>query len=298
MHKPVLLTETMSVFSFEKKQILVDATVNRGGHSKELLDRLCLGSTLICIDLDEVALLEAKEILSPLALKKKVIIHFVNDNFRNIKTILKNLEIEVVDGIIADLGVSSQELDSSERGFSFRFDEPLYMTLKSTVSEEDLTARDVVNTWSYETLSSILFSFSDERYANRIARAIVKHREETPIQSTFELIEVVRRAVPRDYLFGKTHFATKTFQAIRMAVNDELGAITTLIGSLDSILKSEGRAAIITFHSTEDRLVKHEVRQREETLTFVQKKAIMPGEQELKENPRSRSAQLRIIKRL
>lgn len=298
MHKPVLLAETMSVFSFEKKQILVDATVNRGGHSKELLDRLCLGSTLICIDLDEVALLEAKEILSPLALKKKVIIHFVNDNFRNIKTILKNLEIEVVDGIIADLGVSSQELDSSERGFSFRFDEPLYMTLKSTVSEEDLTARDVVNTWSYETLSSILFSFSDERYANRIARAIVKHREETPIQSTFELIEVVRRAVPRDYLFGKTHFATKTFQAIRMAVNDELGAITTLIGSLDSILKSEGRAAIITFHSTEDRLVKHEVRQREETLTFVQKKAIMPGEQELKENPRSRSAQLRIIKRL
>lgn len=298
MHKPVLLAETMSVFSFEKKQILVDATVNRGGHSKELLDRLCLGSTLVCIDLDEVALLEAKEILSPLALKKKVIIHFVNDNFRNIKTILKNLEIEVVDGIIADLGVSSQELDSSERGFSFRFDEPLYMTLKSTVSEEDLTARDVVNTWSYETLSSILFSFSDERYANRIARAIVKHREETPIQSTFELIEVVRRAVPRDYLFGKTHFATKTFQAIRMAVNDELGAITTLIGSLDSILKSEGRAAIITFHSTEDRLVKHEVRQREETLTFVQKKAIMPGEQELKENPRSRSAQLRIIKRL
>ncbi len=297
MHKPVLLEETIAAFTFEKKQVFVDATVNRGGHSKEVLARLKEGSTLICIDLDEVALQEAKEVLTPLALQKKVTIHFVSDNFRNIQQILKDLGVGEVGGLIADLGVSSQELDSSERGFSFRFDEPLYMTLKSTVGDDDVTARDVVNTWSYETLSSILYSFSDERYANRIARAIIKGREEKPIQTTFELIEILRAAVPKNYLFGKTHFATKTFQAVRMAVNDELGAITELIDSLGSLLALDGIAAIITFHSTEDRLVKHEVRKREDILTFVQKKAIVPGESEIRSNPRSRSAQLRIIRR-
>ena len=296
MHKPVLLSECIQALEIKSGDTIVDCTVNRGGHSKEILKFLGKGSKLVCIDLDNEALEEAKQNLSEDAKERGVGVCFVNDNFRNIKSILETIGIDKVNGLLADFGLSSEELDSSERGFSFRYDEPLYMTLKNTVEESDLTAKDVVNDWSYETLSSILFSFSDERYANRIARQIVKEREIKPITTTFELIEVIRRAVPKEYIYGKIHFATKSFQAIRMAVNDELGAITSLINVLPDILIKEGRAAVITFHSTEDRLVKHEVRKREEFLTFINKKAIIPEEGEVSNNKRARSAQLRIIK--
>lgn len=296
MHKPVLLSECIQALEIKSGDAIVDCTVNRGGHSKEILKFLGKGSKLVCIDLDNEALEEAKQNLSEVAKKRGVEVYFVNDNFRNIKSILETIGIDKVNGLLADFGLSSEELDSSERGFSFRYDEPLYMTLKNTVEESDLTAKDVVNDWSYETLSSILFSFSDERYANRIARQIIKEREIKPITTTFELIEVIRRAVPKEYIYGKIHFATKSFQAIRMAVNDELGAITSLINVLPDILIKEGRAAVITFHSTEDRLVKHEVRKREEFLTFINKKAIVPEESEISNNKRARSAQLRIIK--
>ncbi len=298
MHSPVLLQESIDAVLADKRGVYVDCTVNRGGHSMELLKSLDGGAVLVCIDLDKYALEEAKENLSTVAKEKGVTLHFVNDNFRNLRNVLDSLSIGNVNGILADLGVSSQELDSSERGFSFRFDEPLHMTLKSHIDETDLTAIDVVNTWSYETLSSILFSFSDERYANRIAREILKQREVKPITTTFELIDVIKSSVPKAYLYGKTHYATKTFQAIRMAVNDELGAITALIDSLPAVLTSGGKAAVITFHSTEDRLVKHEVRKREETIFFINKKAIVPGEIETKNNRRARSAQLRIIEKI
>ena len=296
MHKPVLLSECIQALEIKSGDTIVDCTVNRGGHSKEVLKFLGKGSKLVCIDLDNEALEEAKQNLSEVAKKRGVEVYFVNDNFRNIKSILETIGIDKVNGLLADFGLSSEELDSSERGFSFRYDEPLYMTLKNTVEESDLTAKDVVNDWSYETLSSVLFSFSDERYANRIARQIIKEREIKPITTTFELIEVIRRAVPKEYIYGKIHFATKSFQAIRMAVNDDLGAITSLINVLPDILIKEGRAAVITFHSTEDRLVKHEVRKREEFLTFINKKAIVPEESEISNNKRARSAQLRIIK--
>ncbi len=299
MHKPVLLNETVSALMIsETPSIIIDATVNRGGHSKEILKKLAPKSTLICLDLDSTALIDAKKNLETIAKERKVEIHYIQDNFRNVEEILTRLSIEKIDGIIADLGLSSEELDSSERGFSFRFDEPLQMTLKDKVSDEDLTAKDVVNTWSLETLTLILSSFSDEKYAYRIASGVVKEREIKPITTTFELIEVIRKATPKAYHYGRTHFATKTFQAVRMAVNDELGALTTLINSLPKILKPDALAAIITFHSTEDRMVKHEVRKRENELSFVSKKAIMPEGSEIINNPRARSAQLRIIKKI
>ena len=298
MHIPVLLQETVEALAPFEKGVYVDCTVNRGGHSKVLLSSLPVGSTLICVDLDAVALGEAEKALVLLAEEREVKTIFVQDNFRNIQDILKKNNFIKVSGLIADLGVSSEELDSSERGFSFRYDEPLFMTLKNNPTEEDLTARDVVNTWSYETLSSVIYSFSDEKYSRRIAREIIKTREETPITTTFELISAIQRAVPRKDQFGKTHFATKTFQAIRMSVNDELGSLKDLLLSLPIILEKERRASIITFHSTEDRMVKQEVRNLPEELTFVSKKAIMPSDIEIKKNPRSRSAQLRIIEKI
>lgn len=299
MHKPVLLSETVDALQINDTPCtIVDATVNRGGHSYEILRRMSPGSKLICIDLDGIALEEAKIKLEPYAKERDVSIIFIQDNFRNIKEILSELSIERVDGLVADLGISSQELDSSERGFSFRFDEPLCMTFKDVHTENDLIAKDVIGTWSLETLTLILTSFSDEKYAYRIAKGIVKERETKPITTTFELIDVIRRSTPKAYHYGKTHFATKTFQALRMAVNDELGAIIKLIETLQYILKSESRASIITFHSTEDRMVKHEVRKLENILAFVNKKAIVPKDEEIINNPRSRSAQLRIVKKV
>jgi 16S rRNA (cytosine1402-N4)-methyltransferase len=297
MHEPVLLYESIDALCIQKVGVYIDCTVNRGGHSKAILQKLPSGSSLICIDLDGEALLEAKQNLASLANESGINIYFYHKNFRYLESILEELGIEKVDGILADLGVSSQEIGQSGRGFSFLYDEPLAMTLNDRPSEGDVTAKDVVNDWSYETLSSILYSFSDERYANRIAHRIVKEREKSPITTTFELIEIIKSAVPKSYLFGKTHVATKTFQAIRMAVNDELGAITALFNASVKVLHQKGRLAIITFHSTEDRLVKHEGRKYENELSFVNKKAIMPSEEELLRNKRARSAQLRIFER-
>ena len=299
MHKPVLLKETVSALQIGKTPVIVvDATVNRGGHSKEILIQMAPKSTLVCIDLDGTALLEAKNNLESYAKERKVSIFYVQDNFRNLEKILDSLSIKKIDGLVADLGISSQELDSSERGFSFRFDEPLHMTFKDVVSEDDLTAKDIVNNWSLETLTLVLTSFSDERHAYRIAKGILKEREVKPITTTFELIECVRKSTPTAYHYGKTHFATKTFQALRMAVNDELGSLVDLIDCLPRILEKSARASIITFHSTEDRMLKHEVRKREELLSFVSKKAIIPEDSEIKNNPRARSAQLRIVERI
>lgn len=300
MHIPVLLHETVDALSLDgvfQKGVYVDCTVNRGGHSALLLSKLSKGDTLVCIDLDKTALHEAEILLKPLAEEKGVRIHFVSDNFRNCAHILKELSLSSVSGLIADLGISSQELDSSQRGFSFRYDEPLYMTLKDSVEEGDVTAEYIVNNWSYDMLVTILEAFSDERFARQIARKIVSEREVKPITTTYELVDIIKKATPIKFHFGKTHVATKTFQAIRMAVNDELGAVTDLVHSLPEILNPGARASVITFHSTEDRIVKHTVRELEEYLHFVQKKAISPSDTEIINNPRARSAQLRIIEK-
>jgi 16S rRNA (cytosine1402-N4)-methyltransferase len=296
MHIPVLLKESIEGLNIKSGGIYVDCTTNRGGHSVEIAKLLGAEGTLICIDLDQIALQEAREVIEKMKNLPKL--HFIQSNFRYLPSILKDLKITHVDGILADLGVSSQELDESGRGFTFRFDEPLLMTFSAKPEEDETTAYDIVNCWSESTIADILYGFADEKYSRRIANAIVKKREETPIKTTFELVDVIGSAVPALYRHRKIHYATKTFQALRMATNDELGSIGDLLESLPTILASNGRACIITFHSTEDRIVKHKLRSHEGTLRMISKKAITPGDEEIKSNPRARSAQLRIVERI
>lgn len=296
MHIPVLLHESIEGLNIKEGGTYVDCTTNRGGHSQEIAKRLGENGVLVCIDLDQDALAEAREVLEKVKNGPKI--HFIKSNFRHIATILKDLKIASVDGLLADLGVSSQELDDSKRGFSFRFDEPLLMTFDASPEEDVTTAYDIVNFWSESTIADILYGFADETYARRIAKRIIERREASTIKTTFELVDIIQSAVPALYRHKKTHCATKTFQALRMATNDELGSISDLVEALPTVLASNGRGCIITFHSTEDRIVKHSLRARGEALKMINKKAIMPSDEEIKENPRSRSAQLRIVERV
>lgn len=295
-HLPVLLHESIDALAIKVGGTYVDCTTNRAGHSLEIATRLGKKGTLICIDLDQEALEEAKATLT--SLPDAPTIHFVHSNFRHLKTIVADFGIEKVDGILADLGLSSQELDSSGRGFSFRFDEPLQMTFDAHPTEDMVTAYDIVNSWKEETIADVIFGFSDEKYARRIAKRIVDARARGKIETTLQLVDIIASAVPQPYRHMRAHFATKTFQALRMAVNDELGSITDLLDSLPEVLRSGGRIAFITFHSTEDRIVKQGLRNMKETLTLITKKAIMPSEQELENNTRARSAQLRVAERI
>lgn len=296
MHIPVLLNETIDGLAIKEGGIYVDCTTNRGGHSVKIAKALKGNGTLICIDLDKDALKEAEQLITSYKVLPKL--HFVHSNFRYLPSILKELGITHVDGILADLGISSQELDESGRGFTFRYDEPLLMTFDAHPTEDTTTAFDIVNYWSESTIADVLYGFADEVYRGRIAKAIVKSREEKQIKTTFELVDIIANAVPVMYKHKKTHFATKTFQALRMAVNDELGSINDLVSELPNILASNGRACIITFHSTEDRIVKQGLRANRESLKPITKKGIVPSKEELEENPRARSAQLRIVERI
>lgn len=295
-HLPVLLHESLDGLAIKKGGTYVDCTVNRAGHSYEIAKALGKGGTLVCFDLDQEALEEAKKKLGKL--KSAPTLHFIHSNFRHLKEKLAELGIRKVDGVLADLGLSSQELDSSGRGFSFRYDEPLQMTFDAHPGEDVTTAHDIVNFWSESTIADVLYGFADETYSRRIARKIVEAREQEEIKTTFQLVDIIASAVPAMYRHRKTHFATKTFQALRMAVNDELGSINDLIACLPDVLEPGGRAAIITFHSTEDRIVKQGLKALSETLKPITKKAVMPQNEELQVNPRARSAQLRIVERI
>lgn len=296
MHIPVLLHESIEGLNLQSGGIYVDCTTNRGGHSVEIAKVLGSDGILICIDLDQTALAEARECIEKVPDCPKV--HFIHSNFRHLPAILKDLKITHVNGILADLGISSQEFDDSGRGFTFQKDEPLLMTFDASPEEDMTTAYDIVNCWSESTIADILYGFADETYSRRIANAIVNRREVEPIKTTFELVDVIGKAVPALYRHRKTHYATKTFQALRMATNDELGSINDLLEALPSVLASNGRASIITFHSTEDRVVKRGLRANEVTLRMINKKAIMPSDEEIQANPRARSAQLRIVERI
>lgn len=296
MHIPVLLQESIEGLHIKPDGIYVDCTTNRAGHSKVIAKELNENGVLICIDLDQTALEEAREVMEKV--KPKAKIHFINSNYRHLASILRDLKINHVDGILADLGISSQELDESGRGFTFQNDEPLLMTFDAKPEEDITTAYDIVNFWSESTIADVLYGFADETYSRRIAKAIVEARKEKPIATTFQLVEVIEKAVPSFYKHKRTHFATKTFQALRMATNDELGSINDLLEVLPNVLASSGRACIITFHSTEDRIVKQGLRKHGETLKPITKKPIVPNSEEIKENIRSRSAQLRIVERI
>lgn len=303
-HIPIMLTQCVEGLDIKEDDIVIDCTVNRGGHAKEFIKKLGKDGILICIDLDSEALKEAEENINKDIEKLYIVknlrpkVFYVNNNFSNLEIILKELNIEKVDKIFADFGLSSQELDISGRGFSFMRDEPLLMTFKSESSinsDEDTTARDIVNYWGEESIANILFNFADERYSRRIAKGIVDARKIKSINTTFELIEIIKSSTPFAYHKLKTNPATRTFQALRMAANDEIGAIVKLLHSSLKVINENGRLAVLTFHSTEDRIVKHTA--RDIGFKQINKKAIIAEREEVRENVRSRSAKLRIYEK-
>lgn len=297
VHKTVLLNETIDLLLIQKGDVVVDATVNAGGHSSEVARRFKNEVTILGIDADPDALLRAKKTMSKY---KATPFIGILSNFRDFKKVVLEAHAPHVDKVIFDLGLSSDQLEVSERGFSFKREEPLLMTFSKNPKKEDLTAYDVVNNFKRENLEAIIRGFGEENFAGRIARAIDEARQKKPIENSKELGEIIKAVVPSFYRVGKIHPATKTFQAIRMTVNDELGALEEGLSGAYEILSVGGRIAVITFHSLEDRAVKNFFRDRvkDGSGKLINKKPIISGLGELKVNTRARSAKLRVIEKV
>lgn len=306
-HISVLLDECIENLNIKPDGIYLDGTLGLGGHSYQIASRLDAGR-LICIDRDETAIERSSRRLAPFADR----ITYVHGNFSDAAEILDRLGIDSVDGMLFDLGVSSPQLDEIQRGFSYMGDAPLDMRMDGSAG---LTAYEVVNTWPKERLNRILWDYGEERYARRITAAILAHRAEKPITTTLELVDIIKGAMPAAALREKQHPAKRTFQAIRIAVNDELGAISAMMETAPDKLKKGGRLCVISFHSLEDRIVKSGINAREngctcpreapictcgfvQTLKSVTRKPILPSEEEIEKNPRSRSAKLRVAERV
>ena len=291
-HRSVLLHEAIEALSIQENDIVVDGTLGGAGHAKEIAQHLGPGGTLIGFDLDRDAIERAHVALE----KSACAVHLIESNFRNLDTELHARGVEAVDKALFDLGWSSFQLDAG-RGFSFQKDEPLRMTYSK--EENGLTAEIVVNTWAEESLADVIYGFGEERFARRIAQHIVEARAKKRIETSSQLAEIIKAAVPAAYRFGRIHPATKTFQALRIAVNDELGAIDQGIRSAWRMLRANGRIAVITFHSIEDRAVKHLFRALSlENGQLLTKKPQRPSAEEISENPRARSAKLRVLQKL
>ncbi len=306
-HRSVLLDECIDALSIRPDGIYLDGTLGGAGHSLEICRRLTTGR-LIGVDRDELALRAAAERLKPFADR----VTTVHSNFCEINTILDGLGLDGVDGMLFDLGVSSPQLDDASRGFSYMADAPLDMRMDRG---EALTASTVVNEWPQEELRRILYEYGEERYAPQIAAAIVRHRQQRPIETTLELVDVIRSAMPPQALREKQHPAKRSFQAIRIAVNDELASVSRLMHDAIDRLNPGGRLAVITFHSLEDRIVKNAMQAAAKGCTcppefpvcicgkkpkvrVLTRKPIVSGAQELAENPRARSAKLRVAEKL
>ncbi len=295
-HTSVLLQASIDGLDLKAGEIFVDGTLGGGGHSEEVIRRFGESVTIIGLDMDVDALKRSRERLENLGGK----IIFRQANFKDIDKILLDLNIPSVQKILLDIGTSSFQIEDSGRGFSFKSDEPLQMTFVKDISPETVTARDVVNDWEEESLGNVIYGFGGERYGRRIARAIVEERGNKPIETTGELVNIIIKATPFSYHRGKIHPATRTFQAIRIAVNDELGALKQGITKGFEKLSVGGRLAVISFHSLEDRIVKDFFKQmkNEGRADLITKKPIIATEEEVEANPRARSAKLRIISKL
>ena len=306
-HIPVLLPECLEALAIKSDGIYLDGTLGGAGHSSEIVKRLTTGR-LIGVDRDPVALKAAGERLAPW--KDRVTL--VHSNFREIGKVLDDLGIQGVDGMLFDLGVSSPQLDDGKRGFSYMTDAPLDMRMDGG---DSLTAYEIVNRWPREELRRILFEYGEERYAPLIAAAIERRREEKPIETTLELVDIIKGAMPAQALREKQHPAKRSFQAIRIAVNDELNAVSDMMHTAIPRLNPGGRLAVITFHSLEDRIVKNAMQEaakgctcppsfpvcvcgKKPQIKILTRKPIVSGPQELAENPRARSAKLRAAEKL
>lgn len=289
-HISVLLKESIDGLALKKGASVFEGTVGLGGHSREICKKIGKEGTFIGTDADQESLAIAEERLKDFPCKKI----FVCDNFRNIDTVLEKAGVEKVDAILLDIGLSNRQLEVAPRGFSFMRDEPLLMTFRS--SGDGLTAKEIVNEWGEDSIADIIYGYGEERYARRIARGIVEAREIKPIETSGQLAEIVRQSVPKGR-FSKINPATKTFQALRIAVNDELGALREGIAKGFARLAPGGRMAVISFHSLEDRIVKEYFRKLADdgVATLTTKKPIVPSDAEVKENPKSRSSKLRIL---
>ena len=306
-HVSVLLQEAVDGLNIRPDGIYLDGTLGGAGHSREIVRRLTTGR-LICVDRDPMALEAAKDRLAPWY-EHVALIH---GNFSDLDGILDRLQIPAVDGMLFDLGVSSPQLDEAGRGFSYMADAPLDMRMDPG---DRVTAREIVNNWPQDELRRILYAYGEERYAPQIAAAIVRRRAEQPIETTLELVDVIRSGMPAKALREKQHPAKRSFQAIRIAVNDELSAVDRMMQAAPGRLRPGGRLAVITFHSLEDRIVKAAMAQaakgctcppefpvcvcgKKPQIRLVTHKPILASEEELEQNPRARSAKLRVAEKL
>ena len=294
-HKTVLLHEAIDGLNIKEGDIFVDGTLGGGGHSEEVIKRFGKKISIIGIDLDRDAIEKTKSKIGMLSSK----IQYVEGSFRNIDTILNSLGLAKVDKILLDIGLSSNQFEDSKRGFSFQKNEPLIMSFKKDLTEEDLTAGEIINTWDLENIATIIESYGEEQFAWKIAKAIVANRELKTIETTFDLVEIIKIATPKWYHHRKIHPATKTFQALRITVNDEIESLKEGVSKSFERLKAGGRLAVISFHSLEDRVVKQFFKDKyvKNEAMIITKKPIIPKDEEIKTNPRSRSAKLRIIEK-
>ncbi|MFP4434215.1 MAG: 16S rRNA (cytosine(1402)-N(4))-methyltransferase RsmH [Planctomycetota bacterium] len=294
-HVPVLADDVLELLRPERAKLIVDCTVGLGGHSCMLLDRAPSDARLIGIDVDETNLRQARENLAEFGER----VRLFQANFSQLTTVLDEADESSVDAILADLGVASTQLDDAERGLSFQADGPLDMRLDPRLDE---TAEGLINRLSERELADLIYEYGQERYSRRVARAIVQQRKKGRIATTGQLADIVSRSLPRPARSTRrgVHPATRTFQALRIAVNDEMSVLETLLDSLPNALAPGGRAAVISFHSLEDRPVKHTFNRlaADGTVEVLTKKPITPGPDEMARNPRSRSAKLRAIERI
>jgi 16S rRNA (cytosine1402-N4)-methyltransferase len=311
IHKPVLLKESIKGLNVKPDGVYIDGTVGGGGHSSEIIKRLSAKGRLLCIDQDEEALTHAQEVIRKINVNGAEVL-FVNSNFKTMSEVCKRFAINGVDGILLDIGVSSYQLDNPERGFSYNYEG--FLDMRMDISNR-LTAEEVVNKWSEAQIKDIIQNYGEERWASRIAAFIVKRREEKPIKTTLDLVDIIKRAIPKGARKEGPHPAKRVFQSIRIAVNDELRVLESVIEQGLDLLKQDGRFCIITFHSLEDRIVKTSFSKicnpcecpssfpvcicgKNPLARMVYKKPIISSDEELQDNPRSRSAKLRIIQKV
>jgi 16S rRNA (cytosine1402-N4)-methyltransferase len=294
VHTSVLLHESIDGLDIKANDIYLDGTLGGAGHALAALAKVKGKLTVIGLDRDGDALERCRKVLT----EGKIILK--QASFGDMDKILEEIKIPKVNRIMLDLGLSSDQFEISGRGFTFQKDEPLLMTFDRMPKEDDLTAAYIVNNWQEETIADVIFGYGGEKYARRIAKGIIMYRTKKKIETTHELVEIIKGAVPAVYRHGRLHPATRTFQALRIAVNDELGTLKQGLAKGFAHLEKGGRMAVISFHSLEDRIVKHFYKEKadNEEARLITKKPIEAGEAETIENPRSRSAKLRILEKL
>lgn len=294
-HTPVMLREVLDYLDLKPGKVIVDATLGTAGHAEKILERILPGGGLIGIDRDEESLAVARERLSSFGSACK----FIHGNFADIDSLLENLKIKKVDGVLFDLGISSFQLQDAARGFSFKNEGPLDMRMDK---DSYISAYDLVNNLNEEELSTLLWNFGEERWHNHIARLLVRERERQPIATTLELADIVSRSVPSRYRYRhyRIHPATRTFQAVRIAVNRELEILESAINKAVAILEQKARICVISFHSLEDRVIKFAFRKAKANglIDIVTPKPLTPAQSEISANPASRSSKLRVAERI